>query len=282
MTENIIRVPRTLILEGKEFYANTVAQALTDCQVEHDAQFMPEFLDTRIFSDKDARVWQTWFLTPSIRATIRTMRGTPIVAYAHISNHFSNPQNIAQAVQEGLINGAGKLPKDERQRILDLEGNNKVHVVDHATLMLWPSDVYGIDEPTKEHMKEYHGKIAGVDMIAINHPQTVPFIGEESRARQYLVKHKDVFGPVIGIWHSDDLQTDDVAVARPLYAGSCNDGLGGCNRLNYGGRFLGVRRGAGEASTPKVSPDRLAEIIAEYVASRNQQEVRDRVSAMLR
>jgi hypothetical protein len=288
MTENIIRVPKIVSLEGEEFYADTVAKALAACRAPtkeapegHDALFMPEFIDTRIFSGGEDRVWQTWFLTQSIRATMRR-QGTPVVAYVHKPNHFSDPKNIARAVQEGLRNGAGILPKDESQRILDSEDGNRVHVIELAKLMSWPPGIYGIDEPTKEHMKEYSGKIGCVDMLAINHPQTIPFIGQESRARQYLGRHKVVFGPVIRIVYSNDLQEDDVAVARPLYAGvNFYYGLNGGGRLLNNGRFLGVRCGAGEASASQNFPSekKLADIIGEYVAPINQAELTKRVHA---
>jgi hypothetical protein len=264
MTENIIQIPKTVILEGREFYADTVAGALTDCQVEHDAQFMPELIDTKIFSDKSARVWQTWFLTPSVRATGKTRGGNSVVAYAHIPTYFSDPKNIARAVKEGLRDGAGRLPNEEWQKILDSEDGKRVFVVDHNVLRNSPSGIIKVSK-------------------ALSHPQTILFVGGEERAEQYLTKHESVYGSNIGIWHSNDLQEDGVAVARPLCAGGDYDyGLFGSGRLDNIGRFLGVRRGAGEASASQNFPSekKLADIIGEYVASINQAELTKRVHAL--
>jgi hypothetical protein len=130
-----------------------------------------------------------------------------------------------------------------------MEDGERVFVVDHKLLQRWPSGVYGINAPTREHMDAYGGKIGGVDMIATNHPQTKPFLRLEN-AERYLEKHTEVIGNRIGIWHSDDLSPDpkiDDLSSEPnrplgslLFLGVAY--VTGLDGLLYGGgRFAGVR-----------------------------------------
>ena len=81
---------------------------------------------------------------------------------------------------------------------------------------------------------------------ALEHPQTIPFLGGRARAEQYLQRHKEVKGNRIGIWHSADLA--DEPLGSLLFLGDyCNDALLGIDLINSYGRFLGVR-GANEVS----------------------------------
>mgnify|MGYP001593958681 FL=1 len=76
---------------------------------------------------------------------------------------------------------------------------------------------------------------------ALDHPQTLPFLGvSREEARVYLKKHKQVYGPDIGIWHCDDLGEEPVA--RPLLIGFASKGIfDGANNLDNGGHVLGER-----------------------------------------
>ncbi|MCX6814447.1 MAG: hypothetical protein NTY20_02255, partial [Candidatus Aenigmarchaeota archaeon] len=67
----------------------------------------------------------------------------------------------------------------------------------------WPNGVYGIDEPTEEHMYDFGGKIDRVDMIAINHPVTKAFLTPK-RTGPYLQRHRREYGKMIGIGDNDD------------------------------------------------------------------------------
>ena len=232
-----IFVPIRKSLEGQEFYNSNIPTALRTLQSEgYTPVYMPQIVDARIEADEDSRVWQTWFTTPSIRATGRSKEGIPVVVYAHIDNYFSSPENIEQAMSQGLVNGAGRIPQSEFQRLIDLEGltdesgNQSVFVIGYNKLREYKSDVIKVSN-------------------ALKHPQVIPFLGGEERAQRYLKKHKKVFGSTIGIWHSDDLS--DEPLARLLRLGDyCDDGLGGNDVLDDDARFVGVRDSAkGAAKT---------------------------------
>lgn len=204
-------------LEGKEFYDGGADKALRACQDEgFEAIFMPSIADTRIEAEKDARIWQKWWTAPSIKATGKTKQGNAVVVYAHIPNYFSNPDNIETAIKQGLINGAGIMPQDELQKLLDLEDNENVFVIDYNKLKNSSSDVI----PLKN---------------ALKHPQTIPFLGGEERAEKYLKRHKEVNGNQIENWHSDDLS--DKPVGRLLFIGG--DYLNGRYGLHYIASFIG-------------------------------------------
>ena len=260
---NQILVPR--IVEGKEFYADRVDRALEDCTKEsYEAQFMPEIIDARISSPAESRIWQTWFTAPSVRATGKTKQGKSVVVYAHVPNYFSVPKNITGAINQGLVNGAGKMPQDEFQRILDLKDDKRVFVVDYDALRNSTSGVIKVSE-------------------ALAHPQTIPFIGGKERAERYLEMHEKVYGSNIGIWYSNDLS--DEPLARVLFVGDSYDdgGLHGSSNVGGSARFLGVRRVAeGDAQNLLPSRKQLTNVINEYVASVNQKEVSERVSALFR
>lgn len=278
MTENQILVPRKQLLEAKEFYAETdsanekygIPTALEACQtpdengIAYEAIFMPAIIDTRNEAPNNSTVFQCWYTVPSIKATGRTKQGTPVVVYAHVPNYFSAPENIRKAIKQGLVNGAGRFPQTELQRLLDLEDGKNVFVVDHNTLKNSTNGVIPVNK-------------------ALKHPQTIPFIGEEGRAINYLEKHKQVYGEEIGNWHLDDLA--DKPLARLLFVGDdYYGGLLGDGPLYGDARFLGVPLNAAEGSARKIFPaqEKLAGIINEYVAPINQPEVHERVAALYR
>ena len=212
----------------KPFYSSRADVALRKCQVEHEALFMPQLADARILDqNKQSLVWNDWYTTTSIRATGRKKQGSPVVVYAHVPNYFSNPENIRAAIEQGLVNYAGRMPQEEFQRLLDLQDDKNVFVIDHDNLAKSTSGVI----PTKN---------------ALEHPQIIPFLGGEERAEQYIKAHEKIFGNRIGIWHSDDLK--DVPLGRLLYVGYVGDGGLSGNYLNSGARFVGVRRGSAEGA----------------------------------
>jgi len=240
-------IPILRIIEGKEFYdgdsSNGLWRALEACKkAKHNALFMPEIADIRINSPKDARIWQPWYCAPSVRATGKTKQGAKIVVYGHIPNYFSNPENIRKAVySKNLVNGAGVMPGKEFQKLLKLEDGAAVFVVDYAKLKNSVSGVISVDD-------------------ALEHPQTIPFLGGEERAKAYLKRHKEVFSNKIGIYHYDDL-SDKGALGRLLFVGDDGcDNLDGCNLLNGSGRFVGVPVGA-EGAAPKILRPTIDQIL---------------------
>nr|AQS29473.1 hypothetical protein [uncultured archaeon]AQS29502.1 hypothetical protein [uncultured archaeon]AQS29702.1 hypothetical protein [uncultured archaeon] len=264
---NQIWVPRKVA--GEEFYADRLDEALRTCQTPtkeapkgYEAQFMPEIIDTRIASPGGSRIWQTWFTAPSIRATGKSRQGKPFVVYAHIPNYFSKHKNITKAIEQGLVNGAGRMPQDEFQRLLDLKDDERVFVVNYEVLRSAESGVIPVSK-------------------ALAHPQTIPFLGGRERAEAYLPQHEKNYGSKIGNWHLNDF-IEDSPLARALFVdGGYVGGLCGCGILNGDARFLGVRaEGAAQKFSP--SAEQLTNLINEYVAPINQPEVHNRISAVFR
>ncbi len=228
----------------KPFYHEDLAQALENCQEKHTAIYMPELAEARV---QGLVLWNTGYSTPSIRATGRTKQGSAVVVYAHIPNWLANPANIRTAKEQGLVNGAGRFPQDEFQRLVDAEDKQKVWVVDYADLKRTAS-----------------GRIKITD--AIKHPQTIPFLGGQERAERYLSKHAKAYNTkTIGVWHVDDL-TDESPLARLLYLGDYGlNGLGGDYLSDYG-QFVGVRHASAEGTARIFSlEDTLESIAQKYI-----------------
>ena len=257
MNNNQITIPTRV--EGKPFYSSRADVALRECQVEHEALFMPQLADARVLDqNKQSLLWNDWYTTTSIRATGTTKQGSPVVVYAHVPNYFSNPENIRAAIEQGLVNYAGRMPQEEFQRLLDLQDDKNVFVIDHDKLKSSTSNVVS----TKD---------------ALKHPQTIPFLGGEERAEQYIKTHENVFGNRIGIWHYDDLR--DVPLGRLLYVGDGNYGLGGV--LGNSARFVGVCRGSAEGAQKILGPslDQVLRISEEYLAPAVRKEFSERIKA---
>ena len=221
---NVIDIVRKVVSQAREFYvegSHSVDRSFKDCaDAGYNPLFMPELAQARTDADKESRLWEVWFGTPSIRATGKTRHGKPVVVYGHVPNYFSNPANVAKAIDDGkLVNGAGIMPQDEFYSLLDQEGNGRVFVVDHDTLRKSTSGVIKVDE-------------------ALAHPQTVPFLGGQENAERYLAAHKKAYGNRIGVWHRDDL--GDEARGRVLFVGCCKDGLIGFYLDFFCGRVVGV------------------------------------------
>ena len=236
-----IRVPEKRFIEGKPFYGDTKAEALRALQSEgFEALFMPEILDARIETGildarmLDARIdaepgsyaWTNSLHSLSLKATGRPGCGKgneedAVVIYAHVPNEFSTPDGILLAISKGLVNGAGKLPQEEFDRLYNMAGNETVLAVPYLKLKDAESDFIHINK-------------------ALQHPQTIPFCGGEARAKRYLAAYGQAYSTdEIGIWHLDDLH--DEPLARFLCAGFCGDSLFGDN-LDASARFVGVHR----------------------------------------
>ncbi len=205
--------------EGK----HGVSDSLLNCaKAGYQALFMLELALTRIGAEQGSEVLTKWFLTPSLRATGTTKQGSKVVVYAHQPNYFSDPVNIRNVVESGkLVNGAGPIPQEEFNRLEALNGNGRVFVIPYETLKQSSSGVIKVDD-------------------ALEHPQTIPFLGGVDKAKAYLAKHREVYGDRIGIWHTDDLNKKD-PLGRVLYlSNDYNDGLNGNLSLDYDGQVFGV------------------------------------------
>lgn len=223
------------------FYHSEIDTALENClDAGYTPLFMPQLVDHRIKADKGDPLWQQWFSTPSIRATGKTSDGKDLVLYVHTDNPLCNPTYMREARQDETkrINWAAKIEQAEFDRLAQLgldkatdpSGNQLVYVVSHADLMKSKSNVIAVKD-------------------ALQHPQTIPFLGGEERASKYLEKHQEIYGKKIGVWHQNDLHKGS-PLARLLFVGDLDDGgLYGVNLLNDG-RFLGVRA-EGTRSVPQ-------------------------------
>lgn len=220
MTNETFPITQRRELEARLFYGNTKEGALADVESQKSrALLMPEIADGRIGADGNSLLWKNWLNALSIKAT-GMIKDKPVVIYAHVPNAFSTSAGIVEAKKLGLRNRAGILPGGEFQRLYDLQNNENVFVVDYNALRSSTSDVIKVSD-------------------ALKHPQTIPFLGGEETAVNYLEFYKRVLGDKIGNWHVDDLQSDGKAVARLLYVGYF-DGLDGSD-LDSDARFVGVR-----------------------------------------
>lgn len=214
----------------KEFYGSNLYDALKNCGSEcEEILYMPQLLELKISALNDSKIFQNWYSTPSIKVTGRTKQGKPVVVYAHISDYFSNQKNIKKSINKGLINGAGYILNKDFMRLLELEDNKKVFVVDYYKLKSSTSGIIPLEK-------------------ALEHPQTIPFCGSKELAEKYLGKYKEVYGAMgkiygegIGVFHCDDLYNSPLA--RPLVIGlNLKGGLYSNISLNYDARFVGISK----------------------------------------
>ena len=237
-------IPVKRVLEAEHVEGSTIEAALRDLLSKDrtprlEPVYMPGVIDGRnAYSPNEAPVNWRWLTTPSIKATGKTKAGTPIVVYAHVPNHFSNPDNIATAVGQGLVNGAGIMPQYEFQRLVELaeeqqgKPNQRVFLADYKALKRAPSDGVAVNN-------------------ALKHPQTIPFLGGRARAEQYLPRHEKFLGKQIGIWHVDDL-TEQASIGRVLRVGfDYYSAFFAGDSLSAVARFVGVPRGA-EGAAPQM------------------------------
>lgn len=249
VAEEIIAMPGSVA--WKEFRKPGrygVADALQEC-IESGCEpaTMLVVADEKIAASPGSDI-SRWYYTSSLVAWGTTNGGSRIVVVAHVPNYFSDPEtggplNIRRAIEEGLSSGAGEMPREDLCRLAGMDektdgfGNRLVWVMDYDSFMKWPMGThYGINEPTKEHIRVFGRKMGGKDMIAINHPLTVPSFGTERRARAFLAKelekHMNADGrDSTGIWYPKYLpdsppKPDESAKPRGrlLYLGSSRHG----------------------------------------------------------
>jgi hypothetical protein len=236
--------------QTKEFYKPELVIALKDCQTEgYDAMCMPELAKAR--TDGVIR-FDNWYTSLSAKETGKTKQGNEIVLFNHGRHYLSTHENIAAAIETGLVNGAGILIDEQKVDWFakDLkaaeDGNKKIVIADPEKLRKAKYGLMSVDE-------------------AREHPISVPFFGDKETANGYFDKHLKNVGNQIRIYNSDDL--GDKPVGRLLFLGGINYyvNLDGSNYLGSCGHFFGVRRGsdaAGGADAQKVAVPSLDEILA--------------------
>ena len=250
---------------GIEFHADRTDKALKSLlKAGYKPVFMPQLIDAKIVASNDSPLWSNWYLTPSVVVTGANKDGNPAVVFAHIPNYFSNPSNITGAINQGLVNYAGRVPEKEFQRLLDLEDGTNVFVLSGSDY------------------NAYAGSSSGVISLkdAITHPMLAPFAGGLDRAGAYLEKHSKVRGNNIGLWHSDDLN-DEGPLGRLLFVGG-DGGLGADYILYDIGRFVGVRGRAAEGGVQNHAPslEQVIRVVSDSVPPRLLPELQQRLGAM--
>ena len=140
------------------FNDDDLANALWNCQTltcfpyhhhsfTYKVAFMSDIIDAKI---EDRLGWGKPFSlpsivsTPSVRATGKTKQGNAVVVYGHVPNYFSISGNIKSSLRN-LINGAGIMPQEEFQRLLDAEDDKNVFVIDYEKLKKSESDIISLD-----------------------------------------------------------------------------------------------------------------------------------------
>jgi len=183
-------------------YFGRMDSALTDCLNDgFEPLFIPEIVDERINSDRDSLIWHRPFYGVSIKVSGKSKGGNRVTAYCHKPHFFCSPENIGWKIQRGIVNGAGIMPKDEFYRILDMEDNEKVFVMDY--------DLSEQHHPPTEISIEK----------ALKDPQTIPFLGGRGRAEEYLETYARIYKNRVRIIYEKDFSIQYLALARFLYLG---------------------------------------------------------------
>ena len=267
-TQDEILIPerRIILHKGREFECletNGQYHALMGLKAHgYSPVFMPQLIDARIEAPKDSRLWRFGYTTPSMIITGR-IENEPMVIFDHRpDNYFSAPENLKKSLDLGLYNRAGIVPQPEFQRAV----NHDQVTDDRGNRLVWV-----LKGKNYKKFRDSTSDIISVER-ALEHPQTIPFIGGEERAKRYLERHKEVYGNDIGVWHSDDLR--DEPMGRLLYLGDGDDGsLGGDGGLVDDARFVGVRDGAQKILEPSL--ETKLEDVAENLSKLHPEFVRE-------
>lgn len=86
--------------------------------------YLTEVIDKIIACEDGSDFIERPFLAPSILVT-GFYNGFTLTYFVNAENYFSNPENISNAIKQGLLDGAGKIPHDEFKRI----ANDKKDIV---------------------------------------------------------------------------------------------------------------------------------------------------------
>jgi len=188
----------------------------------YQALFIPELAMTIVEAEQGFEILGQGCLTPSMKATGKTKQGTEVVVYTHIPNYFNDPTNVRSVIKsKKLVNGAGPMPQEAFDSLVALDGSGRVFVVDYDKLRKSTSGVVNVDD-------------------ALDHPQTIPFLGGKDIAERYLAKHKLRWGKTISIGYIDDLK-EKSSLGRLLCLGGGGAGLdGGDYHFKCDGRFFCV------------------------------------------
>lgn len=155
------------------YESGSIPFALERLQKEYDIHFASTIIKAQAESSYGDSVLIPPFTTPSIMATGRTKNGVPVVIYAHISNYFSNADNLRNA--KVLKNGALDFPNEEFQRLVGRKDYKDVFVWDYK----WLS-------------KKCKNNIEISLEEAAKHPILTSFCGSNEIAKKYLKKCDEI------------------------------------------------------------------------------------------
>ena len=217
------------MVKPKEFYAGSYADALALCEAGGmRGLYMPEVAQARIVGEAP---WNIFYDSLSLCVTGKR-KGEPFVLYVHTEHPLATAEGVRAAKREGFVDGALHFPQDAFEQLLERDGERA------------PDGTYCVKNVPYKTLRKSSSGVISVD-DALEHPQTVPFLGSEERAEQYFKKFRNVHGQNqnIGIWHREDL-IDNGPLARPLVVGDgyFSDGLGGNYYYYDGARLFGVPR----------------------------------------
>lgn len=184
---------------GQDFYVEAspvipVYDALSEClKAGFKAAFMPELANLIIEAPEDSVLALDLYTTLSIKVTGTTSRGASVVVYAHCPTGFSHPGGLAAAVLNRLVLGAGVMPQNSFQELVEHDGE----MDDTNTIQL----VWVVDH---EALEKAHGGIMSLEE-ALRHPQTGPFIGSQKRAEDLFARLERDYGNQIRVEYRNDL-----------------------------------------------------------------------------
>ncbi len=194
-------MPKSLTIDGLVKFHGRIDSALRNCQKKGCRPlFMPELVDVLLSADFDSKVdvdskpmpewdkydkdtilyelgeWKLWewdgYVTPSAMISGIAPDKKAVTVFAHVPNYLSNhPRKVVNAInREGerrIGFGAIRVPDDEFQRLLDIDGKEGVFVIDHESAYRTGTELENIQRLLK-------------------HPGTTPFFGSESRAKAFF------------------------------------------------------------------------------------------------
>lgn len=138
--------------------------------------------------------WGNWFSTRSVVMTgMSRQHKRPLVVYAHVPTYLSDWRNL-QPYSEKVYDGTSAIvPEKEFYRVLDLDGNGKVFVLNYKAVK---------KARVKSYVRDY---IVSVEQ-ALEDPLTLPFMGvNEAEAIAYFAQHEEVYGDYVGLLHNIDV-----------------------------------------------------------------------------
>jgi len=149
--------------------------------------FMNELIDLRNKSKERKNLMNRVFITPSIKATGRTKQGKGVIIYAHTNNYLSNPENLRKI--KSHEEGSAVVPIKEFHKLLDLDGITD----ENQNKLVWVMDYSTTRKKILQFYSKYKSKISNVNNVLNEHPEAIPFLCGEERAREYL-KTLEEFG----------------------------------------------------------------------------------------